>query len=116
MPHPDRGEWDAGLETRHAARLGLYMAIRCCARRELRGIAVDARRDAVMSLPKSSVWYTCGRACRPKKWMYADSDGTGSRTPFIQTQGAPYRMRCPSIQVLSTCILTLQTLGPRRPP
>ena len=41
----------------------------------------------------------------PRERMYADSDGTGSRTPFIQTEGAPYRMRCSSIQVRSTCIL-----------
>ena len=37
--------------------------------------------------------------------MYSDSDGTGNRTPFNKTEGTPYRIRCPSIHVRSTCIL-----------
>ena len=37
--------------------------------------------------------------------MYSDSDGTGKRTRFIQTEGTPYRIRCPFIHVRSTCIL-----------
>ena len=37
--------------------------------------------------------------------MYSDSDGTGKRTPFIQTEGTLYKIRCPSIHVRSTCIL-----------
>ena len=93
---------------------GLYMAGGYCARKDLRGITADARREAVMSLRRSSLWYTCGRVCRPRERMYADSEGTGSRTPFIQTEGAPYRMRCPSIQVRSTCIL--DTLDPNATP
>ena len=84
---------------------GLYIAGGYCARTHLRRITADARREADMSLRRSSLWYTCGRACRPKERMYADADGTGSRTPFIQTEGAPYQMRSPSIQVRSTCIL-----------
>ena len=71
---------------------GLYMARGYCARRDLRGITADARRVAVMSLRMSSLWYVCGRACRPRERMYADSDGTGKRTPFIQTEGALHRI------------------------
>ena len=84
---------------------GLYMAGGHCAHRNLRGITANARRDAVISLQKCSLWYTRGRACRPRERMYADSDGTGSRTRFIQIEGALYRMPCPSIQVRSTFIL-----------
>ena len=89
---------------------GLYMAGGYCARRDLRGITADAQHDALMSLRKPSLWYVCGSACRPRERLYADSDGTGNRTPFIQTKGAPYRMCCPSIHVRSTCIS--DTSGP----
>ena len=43
--------------------------------------------------------------------MYSGSNGTGNWTPFIQIEGTPYRTRCPSIHVRSTCIL--DTSDPR---
>ena len=61
----------------------LYMAGGYCAREDLRGITGDERREAVIDLRRSSLSYTCRRACRIRERMYTDSDGTGSRTPFI---------------------------------
>ena len=55
----------------------------------LGGITAPAQRAAVISLRKASLWELCGRACRPRERMYSDSDGTGKRTPFIETDPVP---------------------------
>ena len=111
MPYPDREGPSPGLEPRHAARLRVVHAGRYCARKDLMGMTVEARRAAAMNFQNSSLWYVCGRACRPRKRMYSISDGTGSRTPFIRTEGTLYHTRCPSTQVCSTCIFDM--LDPR---